>query len=154
MKKTRHLILLTIGLVTLLGSGGWLWYSRYAESPLNCVGNVEWNIGSNRFAGTVSFRMYNQEGLSTITGKLYGRNTSDISRNIYFRYTRQHEARVLQAMQVVKTFADTADEADINNTLPGFYRQSGRSLSLVMEEYKGAWIFASSNVPSLYCRKR
>ncbi|EPF2242862.1 hypothetical protein ACSP9K_001214 [Citrobacter werkmanii] len=154
MKKIRHKILLTIGLVTLLGSGSWLWYSRYAEKPLNCVGNVEWNIGSNRFAGTVSFRMYNQEGLSTITGKLYGRNISDISRNIYFSYTQQRDARVLQAMQVVKTFADTADEADINNTLPGFYRQTGRSLSLVMEEYKGAWIFASSNVPSLYCRKR
>ena len=100
------------------------------------------------------FRMYKDAGLATITGKLYGRNTSDISRNIYFSYTRQHEARVLQAMQVVKTFADSADEADINNTLPGFYRQSGRNLSLVMEEYKGAWIFASSNVPSLYCRKR
>ena len=154
MKKTRHLILLVIGLATLLGSGGWLWHSRYAEKPLNCVGNVEWNIGSNRFAGTISFRMYKDAGLSTITGKLYGRNTSDISRNIYFSYTRQHEARVLQAMQVVKTFADSADEADINNTLPGFYRQSGRNLSLVMEEYKGAWIFASSNVPSLYCRKR
>lgn len=67
---------------------------------------------------------------------------------------KKRDARVLQAMQVVKTFADTADETDINNTLPGFYRQSGRSLSLVMEEYKGAWIFASSNVPSLYCRKR
>lgn len=89
MKKTRHIILLTIGLATLLGSGSWLWYSRYAEKPLNCVGNVEWNIGSNRFAGTVSFRMYNQEGLSTITGKLYGRNTSDISRNIYFNYTQK-----------------------------------------------------------------
>lgn len=64
--------------------------------------------------------MYDNAGLATITGKLYGRNTSDISRNIYFNYTRQHEARVLQAMQVVKTFADSADETDINNTLPGF----------------------------------
>ncbi|MDM3308268.1 hypothetical protein [Citrobacter sp. Cb223] len=154
MKKIHHLILIVIGVATLLGSGGWLWHSRYAEKQLNCVGNVEWNIGSNRFAGTVSFRMYKDAGLATITGKLYGRNTSDISRNIYFSYTRQHEARVLQAMQVVKTFADSADEADINNTLPGFYRQSGRNLSLVMEEYKGAWIFASSNAPSLYCRKR
>lgn len=134
MKKIHHLILLVIGLATLLGSGGWLWYSR--------------------FAGTLSFRMYDNAGLATITGKLYGRNTSDISRNIYFNYTRQHEARVLQAMQVVKTFADSADETDINNTLPGFYRQSGQTLSLVIEEYKGAWIFASSNVPSLYCRKR
>lgn len=43
---------------------------------------------------------------------------------------------------------------DINSTLPGFYRQSGRGLSLVMEECKGAWIFATSNVPSLYFRKR
>lgn len=154
MKKTRHLIVLVAGLVTVLGSGGWLWHSRYADKPLNCIGNMEWNIGSNRFTGTLSFRMYNSEGLATITGKLYGRNTSDISRNIYFNYTQKRDARVLQAMQVVKTFADTADEADINDTLPGFYRQSGRNLSLVMEEYKGAWIFASSNVPSLYCRKR
>ena len=154
MKKIHHLILLVIGLATLLGSGGWLWYSRFAEKPLSCIGNVEWNIGSNRIAGTLAFRMYDNAGLATITGKLYGRNTTDISRNIYFNYTRQHEARVLQAMQVVKTFADSADETDINNTLPGFYRQSGRTLSLVMEEYKGTWIFASSNVPSLYCRKR
>lgn len=120
MKKIHHLILLVIGLATLLGSGGWLWYSRFAEKPLSCIGNVEWNIGSNRFAGTLAFRMYDNAGLATITGKLYGRNTSDISRNIYFNYTRQHEARVLQAMQVVKTFADSADETDINNTLPGF----------------------------------
>lgn len=119
-EKIHHLILLVIGLATLLGSGGWLWYSRFAEKPLSCIGNVEWNIGSNRFAGTLAFRMYDNAGLATITGKLYGRNTSDISRNIYFNYTRQHEARVLQAMQVVKTFADSADETDINNTLPGF----------------------------------
>lgn len=32
MKKIHHLILLVIGLATLLGSGGWLWYSRFAES--------------------------------------------------------------------------------------------------------------------------
>ena len=90
MKKIHHLILLVIGLATLLGSGGWLWYSRFAEKPLSCIGNVEWNIGSNRFAGTLAFRMYDNAGLATITGKLYGRNTSDISRNIYFNYTRQH----------------------------------------------------------------
>lgn len=154
MKKARNQTLLVAVLVVMFGSGAWLWHSRYADQPLNCVGNVEWNIGNKRFTGTVSFRMRNDEGLATITGKLYGHNTTDISRNIYFSYTRQHDARLLQAMQVVKTFADTADEADINNTLPGFYRQTGRSLSLVIEEYKGAWIFASSSVPSLYCRKK
>lgn len=62
MKKTRHLIVLVAGLVTVLGSGGWLWHSRYADKPLNCIGNMEWNIGSNRFTGTLSFRMYNSEG--------------------------------------------------------------------------------------------
>ncbi|TKU13008.1 hypothetical protein FDW88_10515 [Citrobacter sp. wls829] len=92
--------------------------------------------------------------LATINGRLYGHHTTDVSRNIYFSYTQQRDARVLQTTLVVKTFADTADEDDINSTLPGFYRQSGRGLSLVMEEYKGAWIFATSNVPSLYCRKR
>lgn len=154
MNKIRNLILLAVGVITVLGSGVWLWHSRYADRPLSCVGNVEWNIGSNRFAGTVSYRMFNNTGLATITGKLYGHNITDVSRNIYFSYTQQHDARVLLAMQVVKTFADSADEEDISNTLPGFYRQSGQRLSLVMEEYKGAWIFASSNVPSLYCRKR
>ncbi|WP_407205349.1 hypothetical protein [Citrobacter freundii] len=118
------------------------------------ISESAWEEMTCLFAPSLAFRMYDNAGLATITGKLYGRNTSDISRNIYFNYTRQHEARVLQAMQVVKTFADSADETDINNTLPGFYRQSGRTLSLVMEEYKGTWIFASSNVPSLYCRKR
>ena len=153
MKKTIRLILLSAGLATILGSGAWLWHSRYADKPLNCVGNVEWNTGGNHFTGTVSYRMYQNEGLATINGKLYGHTTTDIGRNIYFSYTQQRDARVLKAMQVVKTFADTADEDDINNTLPGFYRQAGRSLSLVIEEYKGAWIFATSNVPSLYCRK-
>ena len=55
--------------------------------------------------------------------------------------------------RIVKTFADNADEADINATLPGFYRTPGRELSLMIDEYRGAWIFAASNVPSLYCRK-
>ena len=50
-------------------------------------------------------------------------------------------------------FADDADEADINATLPGFYRTPGRELSLMIDEYRGAWLFAASNVPSLYCRK-
>jgi hypothetical protein len=154
MKKNRNIILLSVGLIIAIGSGIWLWYSRYADTPVNCIGNVEWNIGSNRFAGTLSFRMYNQEGLATLTGKLYGRNTTDVSRNIYFSYTQQRDARVLRTMQVVKTFADSADEEDIDDTLPGFYRQTGRGLSVVMDEYRGAWIFATSNVPSLYCRKR
>lgn len=154
MKKTYTLILAGAGLATVLGSGAWLWHSRFADKPLNCVGSVEWNIGSNRFAGTVSYRMYHHKGLATITGKLYGHNTTDVSRNIYFSYTQQRDARVLLGMQVVKTFADSADEDDINNTLPGFYRQKGRILSLVLEEYEGSWIFATSNVPSLYCRKR
>nr|WP_153880486.1 hypothetical protein [Citrobacter freundii] len=154
MKKTCTIILVSIGLATVLGSGAWLWHSRYAEQPLNCVGNVEWNIGDKRFTGTVSYRMYQHEGLATINGRLYGHHTTDVSRNIYFSYTQQHDARMLQTTQVVKTFADTADEDDINSTLPGFYRQSGRGLSLVMEEYKGAWIFATSNVPSLHCSKR
>lgn len=154
MKQICKLILAATGLATMFGSGAWLWHSRYAEKPLNCVGSVEWNSGSNRFTGTVSFRMYQHKGLATISGRLYRHNTTDVSRSIYFSYTQQRDARVLLAMQVVNTFADSADKVDINNTLPEFYRQSGRSLSLVMEEYKGAWIFANSNVPSLYCRKR
>lgn len=154
MNKIRNIVLFTVGLVTMLSSGGWLWYSRYADRPMNCVGNVEWNIGHNRFAGTIAYRLYKQQGLATLTGKLHGRHITNISRNIYFSYTKQHDARVLHSRKLVKTFADSADGVDINDTLPSFYRQSGENLSLVMEEYKGAWIVASSNVPSLYCRKK
>ena len=153
MNKIHNLILLAIGVVLMLGSGAWLWYSRYADRPLNCVGNVEWNIGSNRFTGTVSYRLYDHQGLATLTGKLYGRHVTGISRNIYFTYTQHHDARVLQSTQLVKTFSDSADKDDINGTLPSFYRETGQRLSLVMEEYKGAWIVASSTVRSLYCRK-
>lgn len=69
MKKTRHLIVLVAGLVTVLGSGGWLWHSRYADKPLNCIGNMEWNIGSNRFTGTLSFRC------TTVKARHYYRQT-------------------------------------------------------------------------------
>lgn len=102
MNKIHNLILLAIGVVLMLGSGAWLWYSRYADRPLNCVGNVEWNIGSNRFTGTVSYRLYDHQGLATLTGKLYGRHVTGISRNIYFTYTQHHDARVLQSTQLVK----------------------------------------------------
>lgn len=146
--------LLKRGVVLTLGSGAWLWYSRYADRPLNCVGNVEWNIGSTRFIGTVSYRLDDHQGLATLTEKLYGRHITSISRNIYFTYIQHHNARVLQSTQLVKTFSDSADKNDINETLPGFYRETGQRLSLIMEEYKGAWIFATSIVPSLYCRKR
>jgi hypothetical protein len=140
--------------VILLCTGAGFWYSHSVEKPVDCVGDAEWAIDNNHFSGTVSMRMSDHEGLATITGKLHGKKISNINRSIYFNYNQQRYARILHSKQVIKTFSDTADEDDIKDILPGFYYQIGGVMSLVTEEYKGAWILATSNVPSLYCRKR
>lgn len=153
MKRIHGVLLLSLAFAAALASGSWLWHTTFTSAPLQCVGDVYWNIGDNRFTGTVSFRMSRGEGLAMIEGKLFGQHSTDVSRNIYFSYTQQRHARVLKTTRIVKTFADSADEEDISSTLPGFYRQQGRELSLMIDEYKSAYIFAISNVPSLYCRK-
>lgn len=92
-------------------------------------------------------------GSTVINGKLFGQTVTEVNRTIYFHYSDHENARVLNNNRIVKTFADNAEEADINATLPGFYRTPGRELSLMIDEYRGLRIFAASNVPSLYCRK-
>lgn len=134
-------------------TSGWLAYSHFSSKPIRCTGDVEWTIGKNRFVGTVSWRMQHREGTAVINGKLFGHAVSEVNRTIYFHYSYHQNARVLNNDRIVKTFADRADETDINATLPGFYRTPGRDLSLMIDEYRGAWLFAASNVPSLYCRK-
>ena len=149
---TKKILLGLAFLLTLLTAIG-LWYRHYVDDKIECVGNIDWNIGSRTFSGTISMRMNSGTGLAVLNGKLRGEKTTDVSRSIYFSYTRQGQARVLQTMQIVKTFSDTANEEDLQRTLPGFYQQLGSQLSVRTKEYRGAWLFATSNVPSLYCRK-
>jgi hypothetical protein len=76
-------------------------------------------------------------GSTVINGKLFGQTVTEVNRTIYFHYSDHENARVLNNNRIVKTFADNADEADINATLPGFYRTPGRELSLMIDEYRG-----------------
>ncbi|ENX4472863.1 MULTISPECIES: hypothetical protein [Enterobacter] len=153
MMTLRNRIILLAAFLAAAVSSGWLAYSHLSSTPIRCTGDVEWTIGKNRFVGTVSWRMQHREGSTVINGKLFGQTVTEVNRTIYFHYSDHENARVLNNNRIVKTFADNADEADINATLPGFYRTPGRELSLMIDEYRGAWIFAASNVPSLYCRK-
>ncbi|MDU5369979.1 MAG: hypothetical protein E6107_01045 [Enterobacter sp.] len=153
MKTFRNRIIFLAAFLGAAITSGWLAYSHFSSSPIHCTGDVEWTIGKNRFVGTVSWRMQHREGSTVINGKLFGQTVSEVNRTIYFHYSYHQNARVLNNDRIVKTFADNADEADINATLPGFYRTPGRELSLMIDEYRGAWLFAASNVPSLYCRK-
>lgn len=130
-----------------------LGYIHFIKGKVECVGEANWVIDNRQFNGAFFMRMHKGEGLAVINGKLRGSKTSDVSRSIYFRYTRKHQAWVLKNIKIVKTFADTADEGDLQRTLPAFYHQSGSELSLMVNEFRGAWLFSTSNVPSLYCRK-
>ena len=153
MKKYLSMMSLSVALLAAVITSGMLLYSHLTAPPLQCVGTAEWHVGKNRFVGTLSFRMSEGKGMAVMTGKLFGQQVSEVNRSIYFHYSQQLRSRVLSNDRIVKTFADTADETDINDTLPGFYRTPERSLSLMIEEYEGAYLFSTSNVPSLYCRK-
>ncbi|MGY5959147.1 FidL-like membrane protein [Kosakonia sp. BK9b] len=153
MNRSGGLILLLLSFTLAILTSGWLYYSHSLRHALKCVGVVEWNVGNKRFDGTVSYQMGNGKGVAVITGKLTGQTVSDINRSIYFHYNGDHQTRVLSNDKIAKTFADTADEVDIKATLPGFYRTPNRELSMTIEEYEGAYLISTSNVPSLYCRK-
>lgn len=147
---------LVVTLMMAIFSALWLWHAWLAPQRLDCVGNVVWEIANRRFAGTLAWRMEQHKGVVTINGKLKGEGdtVSRISRNVYFSYEQQNRAHILQNTRVVKTFADTANADDLSGTLPAFYDKPGRQLSLLIDNYTEAWIFATSNVPSLYCHKR
>ena len=119
MKTLRNRIILLAAFLMAALTSGWLAYSHFSSSPIRCTGDVEWTIGKNRFVGTVSWRMQHREGSTVINGKLFGQTVSEVNRTIYFHYSYHQNARVLNNDRIVKTFADDADEADINATLPG-----------------------------------
>lgn len=137
MMNLRNRIILLAALLAAAATSGWLAYSHLSSTPIRCTGDVEWTIGKNRFVGTVSWRMQHREGSTVINGKLFGQTVTEVNRTIYFHYSDHENARVLNNNRIVKTFADNADEADINATLPGFYRTPGRELSLMIDEYRG-----------------
>lgn len=154
MNNTIRALFLLITLAVAALSALWLWHTWLAPQRLNCVGNVVWEIANRRFAGTLAWRMEDHQGVVTINGKLKGDTVSRISRNIYFSYEQQNRAHILLNKRVVKTFADTASPDDLRGTLPAFYDRPGRQLSLLIDDSTEAWLFATSNVPSLYCHKR
>lgn len=151
-KSTMLLLAITVVLTAL--SAAWLWQARFAPHRLNCVGTVVWQIADKRFAGTLSWRMEQQKGVVTLNGKLQGDTVSRVSRTVYFSYEQQNRALILRNNRVVNTFAETASPDDLRTTLPAFYAQPGRHISLLIDEYTDAWLFATSSVPSLYCHKR
>ena len=125
MTRLGNRIILLAAFLGAAITSGWLAYSHFSSAPIRCTGDVEWTIGKNRFVGTVSWRMQHREGTAVINGKLFGHVISEVNRTIYFHYSDHQNARVLNNDRIVKTFADSADEADINATLPGFYRTPG-----------------------------
>lgn len=150
--KVKLFILLFCFSATL-ASALYLWHKKTSPFPLYCVGDANWNIGQSRFIGTISWRMYHNEGQVTLTGKILGKHQTYVSRNIYFNYTRKYKSIILHASRVIKTFTDSTATEDISNVLPDFYNKPKGELSLSFYEYQGAYIFSNANVPLLYCRK-
>ncbi|KNC90528.1 hypothetical protein [Trabulsiella odontotermitis] len=152
--KIRYLLFLLLSCFTAASvSSLFLWHEQLFPSPIYCVGEANWNIGNKKFIGTVSWRMYENEGLVTLTGNLLEKHEANVSRNVYFIYTQKYKSRIFRSTRVIKTFTDSAATEDFNKVLPDFFNMPGKELSLSFYEYRGAYLFANTNVPMFYCRK-
>lgn len=155
MKNTRFAgAVFAVTLMVALFSAGWLVCARLLPQPLSCSGNVVWDLGSSQFEGSVTWRMDKKQGIVTVNGKLTGSTVTRLSRNIYFSYEQRNRVFILRNTRLLNTYADTASRSDLLATLPAFYYQPGKHLSLHIDSFSGGWLFSTSKVPSLYCHKR